>query len=180
MGTVMNTHRIIACLLCMLGASPARSEPSDLTSSLEEDFQRLRGKWIKRAPGHEWVINFDDVQAVQIGMVGPEPGAARASTGWVSEVKEDAQGRFIELQPFTAQAADLPQRLYYKFDQGDLVLDVSEGPLKGRHRFVKDKGYAPWVIGGVLLAAALLTTAMILLRKRAKKAASPRTSFPSD
>jgi hypothetical protein len=169
----MSATRVALLLACLAGAAPAWGGPGDL----EDDARRLEGKWVNRAPGLVWEVNFQVGQAVQIGLSGSDPPLARTGVGRLSAVQEDAHGRFVEMEEHTVRAVDLPRRLYFRFDGDDLVLDVGGGPLAGEHRFVRDVGpgrsSAPWVAGGLLLAAVLLIAAVVLLRRRSRTAAEP-------
>jgi hypothetical protein len=153
-------------------AGPAWAGPGELV----DDARRLDGRWVERAPGRVWEVNFQVGRAVQIAISGTDPPPARAGTGRLSEVQEDARGRFVELEEHTARATGLPHRLYFRFDGDDLVLDVGDGPLAGTHRFARDPGPAgprvPWAVAG-LLAAALVLIAVAVVRRRSRRAAEP-------
>jgi hypothetical protein len=174
----MNISRAIAVLLCLGGAVPVWAGSGDAATSLEEDFQRLQGKWVKQAPGEEWILNFDaNPRAFQMAVSGPEPGFATTRTGFLPGVQEDARGRYFELPP----SESLPRRIYYRFDQGNLILDITEGPLRGQHTLVREREAAPshtaWVIGAVVLVIVVLAAAVILFRLRTRKTAEP-VSWP--
>jgi len=139
------------------------------------------GKWRKETKDLNLMFNFEE-GAVQIGISGlrGSSGFSGAGVGRFSEVKEDAQGRFFELESSTAESCGLPQRIYYHFDQDKLVLDVSEGGLKGQHELVRDKGfyqsYALWTVGAVLLIGVLVVGILFIRRKRARTGAEPRAA----
>jgi len=171
-GTAMNISRAIALLLCVAGAVPAWAGAGDAAPFLEEDFQRLQGKWVKRASGEDWTLNCDaNPRGFQLAISVSEPSFTAARTGFLSGVKDDTRGRYFEIGP----GPTLPQRIYYRFDEDNLVLHILEGPVRGQHRLVR-LGEAPpfskaWVIGAVMLGIVVPAVAVILLRSRTRKAA---------
>jgi hypothetical protein len=128
---------------------------------------------IKREPGQEWVVNFDRGRAVQIAFSGPERFVASV-TGFVSEVKQDARGRYFEL-PRSA----LPQRIYFRFDRDNLVLDIPEGPVRTLIRERETAGsHVAWVIGALTLAGLTLIATVFLRRSRARRAGATPPGDP--
>ena len=183
----MNTMRLVLLLACVaaLAAVPAWAGPGDV----ERDAQRLEGRWHHRSPGLAWEIGFQAGRAeqtswaVQIALAGSDPPLARSWSGWFPGVGEDARGRFVDLPQSAARATGLPRRLYFGFQGDDLVIEVGEGPLAGRRRFVRDGKPAwpgsPWFGPGFLLAyllsavVAAAAAAVALLRRRTRGAAGP-------
>lgn len=178
----MNLLRIISCLLCLPGWIPGISVAGGDQGTLELDRARLAHKWVMRGMGREWTINFAPAGDVQIAISWRERGGTWAATGWSWTVHEDAQGRYVELDEATAQTSDLPRRLYYSFDGADLILEVSEGPLQGRHQFAKSPGRAHpralWNLGVGLLVVALMAVAVVLFSLQRRKFREPVTIAP--
>jgi len=171
----MNISRAIAVLLCLGAAVPVWAGSVDAAPSLEEDFQRLQGKWVKRAPAEEWTLNFGaNPRAFQLAISVSERAFTTARTGFLSGVQEDARGRYFEIGP---GGPSLPQRIYYRFDQDNLVLYIPEGPVRGQHTLVREREAAPphtaWLIGAVILGVVVLAATVILFRSRTRKAAEP-------
>ena len=174
----MNIIRAIAVLLCLGAAVPVRAGSVDAAPSLEEDFQRLQGKWVKRAWAEEWILNFQtNPRAFQMAISVSEPVFTASRTGFLSGVQEDARGRYFDLGP---GGPLLPRRIYYRFDHDNLVLDIPEGPVRGLHTLVREGEAAPshtaWVIGAVIVGVVVLVAAVILFRSRTRKAAEPGAS----
>ena len=176
-GIAMNIIRAITVLLCLGAAVPVWAGSVNAASSLEEDFQRLQGKWVKRARAEEWILNFQtNPLAFQLAISVPEPVFTAARTGFFYEVQEDARGRYFDLG---SGDPSLPRQIYYRFDHDKLVLDIPEGPVRGLHTLVREGEATPshtaWMIGVVILGG-VLVVAVILFRSRAKKAAEPGAS----
>jgi hypothetical protein len=168
---------VVSLALAPWGAAPARAQPGEAGSSLEADFQRLAGSWRKDTAGLHLLIGIGG-GSVRIAISGRTPagGFARTGIGRLTEAREDAGGRFLELEPFTAQTSGLPPKLYYRFTQDALILTVNEGLLRGEHRLVRDSGafrlFGPWLRFGLLVVAALAILVLFLLwgRGRARRA----------
>ncbi|MBA4068129.1 MAG: hypothetical protein C0501_31400 [Isosphaera sp.] len=171
----MNISRAIAVLLCLGGTVPVWAQSGGTVPSLAEDFQRLEGRWVKRGPGEEWLlaVQTDPFGGFQLSISVPESPAAIAKVGRLSGVQEDARGRYFELPPDEA----LPRRVYYRFDDDKLILDITEGPVRGQHTLVRERegvsAHSAWVIGAVVLGIVVLTVATVLVRSRMRKAAEP-------
>lgn len=175
-GIAMNIILAIAVLLCLSASGPIRAVSVDAAPSLEEDFQHLQGKWVKRASGEEWILNFQtNPRAFQMAIMVSKPAFTAARTGFLSGVQEDARGRYFELGP---GGPSLPPRIYYRFDQDNLVLDIPDGPVRGQHTLVREREAPPsniaWAIGAVILGGVVLVAAVVLFRSRTRKAAEPK------
>ena len=139
----MNTSRVVACILCTIWVSTVSAAPGK-TSSLEEDFQRLQGKWVSVSPDRYWEINFGTA-GVQMAH-GGEDAKFAASGVAVFKVQEDSKGRYFEMN-----SVSLPPRIYYHFDQDKLVLDLGEKWPTDPPVFTRySPSSTPWIIGAVL------------------------------
>jgi hypothetical protein len=175
----MDIIRAIAVLLCLSATALVRAQSVDAAPSLEEDFERLQGKWVKRTLAEDWILNFQtNSRAYQMAIsVSSEPTFTSARTGFLSGLQEDARGRYFDLGPGSPL---LPRRIYYRFDQDNLILDIPEGQVRGQHTLVREGVAAPshtaWVIAAVMLGVVVLVAAVILFRSRTRRSAEPGVS----
>jgi hypothetical protein len=167
-----------AAVLVYLFGDPARADPGTVSPSLDDDFQRLVGIWRTKTKDLDFMINIER-GAVQITISGRrgEQGFSGAGVGHLSEVKQDGRGRYFELEPSTAQGTGLPQRIYYRLDGNTLVLDISEGGLKGQHVLAlveeTSRSVLLWIVIGGLIVVVLVVAGMIGVRRRIKSRAEP-------
>ena len=178
----MRSTRTASLLACMAVCTAAQAAQGDL----DADADRLEGSWVEYTRGQEFRISFQVGRAIQIGVGGENPRVVEAAVDRLSKVQEDGRGRFVEMQEGTSRY--LPRRLYFRFEGNELILDVSEGPLAGEHRFVRDRGQpapnagravAAWAVGGLVVAACLIA-AVVTTRRRSRRPTEPGRVLPTD
>jgi hypothetical protein len=169
-------------LACLVVCAPAPAAQGDL----DDDADQLEGSWVEFTRGQEFRISFQVGQSLQISVGGENPRVLEAAVGRLSKVQEDGRGRFVEMQEGTSRY--LPRRLYFRFDRSDLILDISEGPLAGEHRFVRDRGQSPpstgravaaWAVGGLVVVACLIAV-VVTMRRRSRRATEAGSVLPTD
>ena len=119
------------------GSRPAFAEERP---TLKEDVAALQGEWKtseKARVGLE-VTFFKMKEKDSVSLKASAPGSNL--TALVPfELKEVEHKRLIEFNKTLAKVAEMPPRISYRFEKGELVLTVDEGKLKGEHRLQKAK-----------------------------------------
>src|SRR5262245_43097788 len=119
------------------GSRPAAAEER---TTLKEDLAALQGEWKtseKARVGLE-VTFFKMKEKDSVSLKASAPGSNL--TALVPFALKEAGGkRFIESNQALAKVADMPARISYRFENGELILAVDEGKLKGEHRLQKAK-----------------------------------------